>query len=177
MRGAKRGRSLLMTALAVLFLFSACGGKGGASSVTEPHEHTFIKLSARKATCTKEGRLAYWHCEDCGKYYLDAKATKEVTLEETVVAKLPHSSTKTDGIAATCIKGGKMEYWTCSECNGIFTDEACTVKVEESQLTLPAVAHNLQHVEAIPVSNKENGVKEHWSCLACNGFFLDAGGD
>lgn len=74
MRGTKRGRNLLMTALAVLFLFSACGGKGGSSSVMEPHEHTLIKLSARKATCTKEGRLAYWHCEDCGKYYLDAKA-------------------------------------------------------------------------------------------------------
>ena len=34
-----------MTALAVLFLFSACGGKGGTSSVIEQQEHTLIKLS------------------------------------------------------------------------------------------------------------------------------------
>lgn len=168
MRGVKT-KSFFVSVLAAVCLFSACG-TGTA------HEHDFVKLSSRKATCTKEGRLAYWYCEDCGKYYLDAKATKEVTLAETVIPKAAHETTKTDGIEATCVTSGKMTYWTCSVCNGIFTDEACTVKVEASQLTLPTTAHDLRHVEAVPVNGNENGVKEHWNCVGCNGFFADEKG-
>ena len=171
-------KSLFLVALASVCLLSACGGQDSvaSSSSTPPHTHTFIKLSSKKATCTKEGRLAYWYCEDCGNYYLDAKATKQVTLEETVVAKLPHTATKTEGVTATCIKSGKLEYWTCSECNHLFTDEACTIEVEESELIIPAVSHTLQHVEAVPVSGKVDGVKEHWTCTECKGFFQDAEG-
>ena len=171
MRGIKARRSLFVGILSVICAFSACGGTGGT------HEHDLIKFSSKKATCTKEGRLAYWHCEDCGKYYLDAKATKPVTIEQTVVAKTPHTTTKTEGVEATCVAAGQMEYWTCSDCNGIFADEACTVKVEESQLKLPITAHNLQHVEATPVNGNENGVKEHWNCAGCNGFFADEKGE
>ena len=176
MRGRKTAKTLFLAILASVCFFSACGGQSSAASSSETHTHNFVKLSARKATCTKEGRLAYWHCEDCGKYYLDAKATQEVTLDETVVAKLPHTATKTEGTPATCVKGGKMDSWTCSECNHIFTDEACTVQVDASQLNIPAIAHNLQHVPAIPVSGTENGVKEHWVCADCDGYFLDEKG-
>ena len=176
MRSKKRLKSLLITVLAMICVFTGCAGNGGSKGTVTPCEHDFVKLSARKATCLKEGRLAYWHCEDCGKYFLDAKATKEVSLEQTVIAKLPHTAIKTDGISATCIKTGKKDYWTCSDCNRIFLDEACTVQAEASDLNVPVIKHELQHVEAVSVSGKENGVKEHWNCLACGGYFSDEAG-
>lgn len=179
MKGIKIVKRILLAGLAAMFLFSGCVGMGtssSSSSVAEPHAHEFTKLSAREATCLKDGRLAYWYCEDCGKYYLDAKATREVKLEETVIAKLPHNPVKIDGTQPSCIKSGKMDSWICLDCNRIFSDEACTVRVEESELTLPTIAHNLQHVEAVPVNGMENGVKEHWICEDCEGFFKDENG-
>ena len=44
---------------------------------------------AKAATCTEEGNIEYWHCEKCGKYFSDAKAAHEITLEQTVIEKLP----------------------------------------------------------------------------------------
>ncbi len=136
-----------------------------------------MKLSSREATCQKEGRLAYWHCEGCDKYFLDAGATKEVTQAETVIEKLPHAPAKTDKVEPICGQSGKAEYWTCSSCKKFFLDETCLVQVEESQLVIPTTEHNLQHVNEIPVDGAENGVKEHWTCLFCEGYFADADGE
>ena len=179
---SKIRKSILLVGMAAMYLLPACGGKtqaeNSSSSVQQPavHTHELIKFGAKKATCLKDGCVSYWYCDDCGNYYLDHKATKEVALEETVIAKLPHNLTKTEGIAPTCTKSGKAEYWTCSDCNRIFTDEAGETRVEESQLSLSKVAHTLQHVEAVPAQGRVNGVKEHWYCLECDNYFSDANG-
>ena len=179
MRSGKMRKTLLSVGLAALCLFSACGGGGQSASGSTPEipcEHELIKLSAREATCLKDGRLAYWHCEYCGEYYLDAGATKKVTLEETVIPKLAHTPVKNDGLAPTCVKSGKKDSWTCTSCTRVFEDEACTTRVEDSQLILPSTPHALQHVEAVPVDGKQNGVKEHWTCSDCKGYFKDENG-
>ena len=177
---SKIRKSILLVAMAAMYLLSACGGStqpaSSSSEQAEPCAHELIKYGAKKATCLKDGCVAYWYCDDCGSYYLDHKATKEVTLEETVIAKLPHNLTKTEGVAPTCTKSGKAEYWTCSDCNRIFIDENAETRVEESQLSVSKAAHNLQHVEATPVSGRVNGVKEHWYCLECDNYFSDANG-
>lgn len=46
-------------------------------------------VDAKAATAESEGNIEYWHCEKCGKYYSDAKAAHEITLEQTVIEKLP----------------------------------------------------------------------------------------
>ncbi len=46
---------------------------------------------AKDATCTENGNIAYWHCEDCDKYFLDADGKTETTLEDTVTSSLGHS--------------------------------------------------------------------------------------
>ena len=178
---SKIRKSILLVGMAAMYLLSACGGNTqteSSSSEQQPavHTHELIKYGAKKATCLKDGCVSYWYCDDCGNYYLDYKATKEVTLEETVIAKLPHNLTKTDEVTPTCTKSGKAEYWTCSDCNRIFTDEAGETRVEESQLSLSKTPHALQHVEAVPAQGRVNGVKEHWYCLDCENYFSDANG-
>ena len=55
-----------------------------------PDNHTDLKhIEAKAATKTAEGNIEYWYCEGCGKYYSDAKAAHEITLEQTVIEKLP----------------------------------------------------------------------------------------
>ena len=46
-------------------------------------------VDAKAATAESAGNIEYWHCEKCGKYYSDAKAAHEITLEQTVIEKLP----------------------------------------------------------------------------------------
>ena len=46
-------------------------------------------MDAKAATAESTGNIEYWYCEKCGKYYSDAKAAHEITLEQTVIEKLP----------------------------------------------------------------------------------------
>ena len=46
-------------------------------------------VDAKAATAESAGNIEYWHCEKCGKYFSDAKAAHEITLEQTVIEKLP----------------------------------------------------------------------------------------
>ena len=51
----------------------------------------------RQATKTSEGNIEYWYCDGCNKYYKDAKATQEITKEQTVTAKLPSDNNTSAG--------------------------------------------------------------------------------
>lgn len=66
---------------------SLCGVSYGAKN---PNNHANLKhVDAKAATAESAGNIEYWHCEKCGKYYSDAKAAHEITLEQTVIEKLP----------------------------------------------------------------------------------------
>ena len=60
---------------------------------TDEKNHTNLKhADAKAATEHAEGNIEYWYCDDCGKYYSDAEATKEISKAETVIKKLPKPS-------------------------------------------------------------------------------------
>ena len=66
-----------------------CGKVVSEKTSIAPDNHTDLKhIEAKAATKTAEGNIEYWYCEGCGKYYKDAKATQEITKEQTVTAKL-----------------------------------------------------------------------------------------
>lgn len=66
---------------------SLCGVSYGAKN---PNNHVNLThVDAKAATAESAGNIEYWHCEKCGKYYSDAKAAHEITLEQTVTEKLP----------------------------------------------------------------------------------------
>lgn len=60
----------------------------------DPNSHADLKhIDAKAATAAEEGNIAYWYCGDCGKYFADAAATREITQADTVTAKLPQPTT------------------------------------------------------------------------------------
>lgn len=66
---------------------SLCGVSYGAKN---PDNHVKLThVDAKAATAESAGNIEYWHCEKCGKYFSDAKAAHEITLEQTVIEKLP----------------------------------------------------------------------------------------
>ena len=91
---------------------SLCGAPYG-----EALGHTLVKVEAKDPTVSAEGNIEYWHCEDCGKYFLDAQGTDEITLEETVLPKLPSII---QGADAAWEKGSQEGLTVTS--NGAFAD-------------------------------------------------------
>ena len=51
--------------------------------------HNLIKIEAKDPTVGGTGNIEYWYCEVCDKYFSDEKAEHEITLEDTIIAKLP----------------------------------------------------------------------------------------
>ena len=79
-----------------------------------------------------------------------------------------HTLVKTEAVEATCTKDGKKEYWSCSECGKIFSDEEGTAEVtDESTLTVTAKGHSWDEgkVTTEPTCT-ETGVKTY-TCSVC----------
>ena len=51
--------------------------------------HKLTKTEAKAPTSTDTGNIEYWYCKVCDKYFSDEKAEHEITLEDTIIAKLP----------------------------------------------------------------------------------------
>lgn len=178
----------LLLGIASVCALSACdvsallGGLQGSESVsvesvesTGEHQHVLTRVSERKATCTEAGNKTYWYC-DCGVYFADAMGTKETTEADVIVEKQAHTLTHAAGTEATCVSSGRREYWSCSTCNLLYADEDCTQVISKSEVLLAKTAHDFTHYEAKAVVGRENGVKEHWVCGYCGGYFLDEAG-
>ena len=76
--------------------------------------HHVIKTEAKEPTCTEKGNIAYWYCDDCGKYFKDAELTEEISLADTVLEMTAH--TYKDGTCTVC--GAKDPNYKPADSNG-----------------------------------------------------------
>lgn len=51
--------------------------------------HNLTKVDKKNPTVDAAGNVEYWYCEVCNKYFSDEKVEHEITLEDTIIAKLP----------------------------------------------------------------------------------------
>ena len=101
------------------------------SFATEAHIHSAVKAEGRDATCTKDGNIPYWYCEDCNQYFKDEALTETITKEQTVISATGHHNLVEDkGHAATCTEDGLTDGKHCTQCD---------YKVE--QAVIPATGH------------------------------------
>lgn len=56
-----------------------------------PHIHELTHVAAKAPTYTEDGNIEYWICNTCNKLFSDEACTNEITLEDTVLAKLGHN--------------------------------------------------------------------------------------
>ena len=85
--------------------------------------HEKEEVAAVEATCTAEGNIAYWYCADCDKYFSDAEGVVEITLEDTVVEKLPHTEEVIPGYPATTTETGLTDGVRCSVCDTTLVEQ------------------------------------------------------
>ncbi len=85
------------------------------------------------------------------------------------------NAVKTEAKAATCTEAGNAEYWTCPDCNKMFSDAACTTEITEVP-TIAAKGHTITKVEANDATCTEDGNSEYYVCSVCDKMFSDAEG-
>ena len=82
-------------------------------------------------TCTEHGYTTH-KCSICNSI---VKVYKDDVLK-------PHTLTHHEAKAATCTEAGNIEYWQCSVCNKLFSDEATTKEfTDAASLVIPAKGH------------------------------------
>ena len=138
--------------------------------------HKMAHHEAVEATCTTAGNIEYWTCETCGKFFSDAKGETEITAEETVVAATGHAMKHTDAKAATCTEDGNIEYWTCSNCGKLFSDEEGKTEITAAETVAAATGHSLKKTEAKAATCTTKGNIAYWTCEDCGKVFSDAEG-
>lgn len=94
-------------------------------------EHTPILVPAKAATAAEEGNIAYYYCENCGKYYSADADRIEIKKENTVIPKLAPEIL--EGANITINEGEKVEISFRS--NAAFED-FIRVKLDGKELAL-----------------------------------------
>ena len=110
--------------------------------------HTFSDWQVRTpASCTESGE-EFRSCA-CGE-------------EETrSIDPLGHTLVKTEAVEPTETSAGNIEYWTCTVCGKLFSDEAANNEITQAETVLPKLEHT--HVYG---SYAYDG-NAHWQTCAC----------
>ncbi|MBO6263129.1 MAG: hypothetical protein J6N93_02490, partial [Clostridia bacterium] len=75
------------------------------------------KVDYVAATCENDGHIAYWYDVYNNMYFSDEACTKEITLADTVIAKVGHDIHQYEAKAATCTEIGWRAYEACTRCD------------------------------------------------------------
>ena len=113
---------------------------GGKYFRLKKHVHQATFVPERKATCTEDGNIPYWYCEDCEGYFRDEAMTDKILQQETVVLA-GHKMSKMEAKDPTCTEAGHIACWTCPVCNKYFEDENGTTELKMEEVFIQAKGH------------------------------------
>ncbi len=135
---------------------------------TIEEKHNVISVAAKDATCTEKGNIAYFACANCGKCFSDAAAKNEITLESTVV---PVDATAHDlefhtANDATCTENGNAAYYSCNDCQKLFTDAEAQYEITVENTVINA-SHKWTTVEGYAPTYEKEGLTSGIQCSVC----------
>ncbi len=90
-------------------------------AINKKHVHNMKAVSAGEATCLDEGNIAYWYCDDCGKYFRDADGKQEITLSDTIVAAKGHKYGAWQVVTAATTTSTGIKKHECIVCGNVET--------------------------------------------------------
>ena len=90
---------------------------------------TYTKVEAVAATCGTAGNSEYYIGSD-GNYYEDAAGVTPIEENSWVINATGHTKVHHERVAATYNSTGTEEYWECSVCQKLFSDEEMTQEIQ-----------------------------------------------
>lgn len=102
--------------------------------------HKMTKHDANAPTCDAAGNKVYWTCDNEGEgiLYANEDGTETTTMEQITVAKKEHTVVPVDAVPATCVSKGMQAYFTCLNCDRIYSDADGETEIKDkSSLEIP----------------------------------------
>ena len=157
-------------------MFSDAEGKiaiNTADTLALGHDMEWIR--EKSATCTQDGTYGHYRCARCEKLYWDGNGGDEITSSDAMrIPASGHETQRVDRRDATCTQDGNKEYWTCSQCGGIFADSEGQTPLTEEDIIIRAPGHVLAYHAAQGSTCTAYGNIEYWECTVCYKEFTDA---
>ena len=163
------------------------------------HRHSPKHVSATESSCTVDGNIEYWKCEECGKFFSDGFCDYEIDITETVV-KAGHTIENII-VEPTCTMSGYTKH-ICSRCGEDFGNDSYVIQLGHDIVTdsgseptctnpgresgsycsrcgmivngasvIPALGHDYQSAVIDPTCT-EQGYTIH-SCSRCEDYYYD----
>ena len=111
-----------------------------SKNVILPITHNLTHVEACDATCTANGNIEHWYCEDCGYAWLDEYCTKNTNLKAVVLPATGHVDEDENNVCDVC-KADLSTAQTGDESMILVAGAACVI--------------SLLAVVALPVAKKK----------------------
>lgn len=121
-----------------------------------PAGHNYTShVYAEESTCTKEGCVEYWACNDCEVVEIVTENGRvESTQDKTRLPLKDHTIVKVEAKAATYSQPGNIEHYKCSTCSQLFANAEGTQDAENVVIPqLIQVEENKAQVSTDAVDN------------------------
>ncbi len=138
--------------------------------------HDTVHTPAVAATCAADGNIDYYTCNDCGLIFSDAACTKQVTLEQTVLASPEHEMDYYPVVEATCTASGTYAYYHCPICDIYYSNVECTEIITKDDLVVPPHGHKMAYTSRIEPGCMDTGIIAHYYCQTCGLLSSDEAG-
>ncbi|MGN0396133.1 MAG: transglutaminase domain-containing protein, partial [Coprococcus sp.] len=112
-----------------------------------PAGHTALSkyMDAKPATCTEEGNIDVYYCDDCDNYYSDAEGKISIAYGEwTIPAGHTALSKYLDAKKATCTEEGCIDVYYCSGCDNYYSDSEGNTAIDKGTWIIP-MSHNIEN--------------------------------
>jgi ribosomal protein L37AE/L43A len=138
-------------------------------------KYNAVHTEGIEAGCHYTGRVENWYCANCDVYYLDADCTIITNYKNLTIPALKDTADYVAAKTPTCTENGNVEYWTCAECEQVWTDAALTQLSNLKNVQIaPSCKYNAVHTEGIEPGCHYTGWTENWYCANCDVYYLDA---
>ena len=122
--------------------------------------HRLDRIEAREATVETQGNIEYYTCSRCGRLFRDAEGTMEISQEDTVIPWEWDNGTVIK--EANCTESGTIRYTRQDDPTDIM------------DITVPALGHNVDRINAFNATCTENGRIEYYVCRRCGNLYKEA---
>ena len=143
------------------------------------HADPLTYHAAVEPTCTANGNIAYYECENCGLLFRDGSGEIEIIRDEIIINATGHLKLEYHpAVAVGCLENGSIAYYECPDCGLMFADKDMEKELSYAEIVVRATGHqNIVHVDEVPATANSNGMKAHYYCEDCKTMFSDENGE